>query len=263
MQGLKTNLPILMYHALSKSKVDNRYTIEEREFLNQIEYMYENHFQTILAEEYLLSLRDRRVKIPHKSVMITFDDGSESDLTIALPILKRFNFKANYFVTTDWIGKPGYMNPSHIRTLKKEGMSVQSHSKTHQFLDVLKTSEIYFELAESKKKLEDILGADVSCLSFPGGRYNKEVITCGKQLKFAALFSSVPFSLKRFNDMFLVGRYSIKQSMGRGIYFEDIMNSNILKRSALKGAYYGKFFLKKIMGNYLYYRAWRKYIGKS
>ncbi len=43
-------------------------------------------------------------EIPKKSVIVTFDDGHESDYTLALPLLRKFNFKATFFITTDWIG---------------------------------------------------------------------------------------------------------------------------------------------------------------
>ncbi len=54
------------------------------------------------------------------------------------------------------------MSSGQLRELKEAGISVQSHAKTHVFLDELWIDEVYRELDQSKSTLEDILGKGVS-----------------------------------------------------------------------------------------------------
>jgi len=76
-----------------------------------------------------------------------------------LSVLQKFGFSASFFVTTDWIGTPGYMSAEQLRGLKAVGMSVQSYAKTHRFLDRISPEEQFAEIDASKKTLEGILGS--------------------------------------------------------------------------------------------------------
>lgn len=254
-------IPVLMYHALADEKVNNAYTIRSKDFHSHMEFLHDNGYNCLLADDCYRSLLKGNPGPSGKSVMITFDDGHESDFSLALPVLRKFNLKANFFVTTDWIGKPGYMSADQLRALKKAGMSVQSHAKSHRFLDELGPDDVLMEMKASKQALEGLLGADVPFVSFPGGRYNRSVIESGKKAGYLAFFSSLPFSMKRYGDAFLIGRYGIRYSRGQ-VRFEKIFDLNPLERSAVKCAYYGKDFLKKVLGNDIYYSFWKRYITR-
>ncbi|MBO7256416.1 MAG: polysaccharide deacetylase family protein, partial [Bacteroidales bacterium] len=61
-------------------------------------------------------------------VAITFDDGYESDLSIAVPILKKYDAKATFFV----LGKNVEMYPDLYQLILKEGHKVGNHTYSHQ-----------------------------------------------------------------------------------------------------------------------------------
>jgi peptidoglycan/xylan/chitin deacetylase (PgdA/CDA1 family) len=254
-------ITVLMYHAVSKAKESNKYTLEEKDFQSHIEFLCTNNYKCILVDEYYQYLLNPSLKIPEKSVVITFDDGHESNYTIAFPLFKKYNFKATFFITTDWIGKHGYMTSKQLKKLKEEGMSVQSHAKTHFFLDEMSIDNIYEELEQSKKVLENILGEKVTFFSFPGGRYNSNVIKFAKEIGYLAFFSSSPFSIKRFGNVFLIGRYGMKYSFGE-INYEKLFQLNPVEKLAIKTAYYVKRLFKKVIGNNIYYYLWKRYFAE-
>lgn len=258
-------IPILMYHDLAKrqagDKLKDSYTLAEADFLAHMEYLSSNGYRPILADDCYRSLQDPSVKLPEKGVIITFDDGHESNLTIAVPILKRYNFRASFFITTDRIGTPGYMDPAQLRELKKAGMSVQSHAKTHLFLNELSEDALAHELVESKKVLEGILKTDVRFLSFPGGRYNRAVLEHAKQAGYLACFSSTPFYFTRLENLLLIGRCAIRYTSEKTT-FEKVINLNFFGRSAFTAASHSKDFLKKILGNDIYYTLWKRYVSR-
>ena len=52
-----------------------------------------------------------RSAIPtNRSVCITFDDGCETDLIAAAPVLRESGFSATFYLTAGFLGTPGYLD---------------------------------------------------------------------------------------------------------------------------------------------------------
>ena len=255
------NIPILVYHKLSEQREKKSYTIDKGDFNNQMKYIYHNQYKCILVDDYVKSIINPLYKIPLKSVVITFDDGYESDFKIAMPILQKYNFKATFFITSDWIGSNGYMKHKQLQCLQKKGMSVQSHAKTHMFLDSMSKYDIFEEIKHSKDVIENILDKEVPFISFPGGRYNKDVIACAEKLGIQALFSSDPYYCKNFGNIQLIGRCMIKYT-SNGNNFIKLINLQEYEKLRLIGCNYGKKILQKILGDKLYHGLWEIIVSK-
>ena len=67
------------------------------------------------------------------------------------------------------------MATEDIRSLRKMGMEIGSHTMSHRVLTKLKKNEILSELTESKKWLEDLLGEEVTAFCYPKGKFNARV----------------------------------------------------------------------------------------
>jgi len=104
-----------------------------------------------------------------QSVAISFDDGDEGQYRHAFPALVDRAMTATFFVTTSWVGKPGYVTWPQLREMKSAGMSIQSHTHTHPFLSELPEHRVREELSISKAELDQHLGQDTSSLGLPGG----------------------------------------------------------------------------------------------
>lgn len=249
------NMTILVYHKLSNHREGKSYTIQKKDFENHMEYLYQNNYKCIMVDDCVQVITEKNGCDYDKRILITFDDGYESDYNIVLPVLKKYNFKATFFITTDWVGVNGFMDRKQLQALKAEGMSVQSHAKTHMFLDDMRKDDVFEEIYSSKGKLENILGSTVSFLSFPGGRYNNKVIECSEKLGLSALFSSEPYHFMEFHDTKLIGRCMVKY-VSNGDNFYHLINSSNYIRMKHIGSNYGKKMLRRVIGNKLYHRLW-------
>ena len=125
-----------------------------------------------------------------KTVVITFDDGCETDLLVAGPLLKQLGFSATFYVVSGFLNKPGYLSNSQLRELAGLGHEIGSHSITHRYLRQLDNSELKSEIQDSKTQLEEILGQPVEHFSCPGGRWDARV----SPLAIAAGYKSVSTS---------------------------------------------------------------------
>jgi len=92
---------VLLYHSISDRKKDPLHlSVSPKNFNSQLEHL-NKRYRLISPLEYATSL-SKRVIIP-QSILITFDDGYADNLTQALPILKKHNIPALFFVTSDFI----------------------------------------------------------------------------------------------------------------------------------------------------------------
>src|SRR3954462_14057286 len=98
---LKRPIVSLMYHELElpgRSICQNepgyaRYVLPESEFRSQIRYLKKNGWNGLSVGQSLGYPEGR-------SVTITFDDGCETDLLAAAPLLKQAGFNATFFITS-------------------------------------------------------------------------------------------------------------------------------------------------------------------
>jgi peptidoglycan/xylan/chitin deacetylase (PgdA/CDA1 family) len=104
-----------------------------------------------------------------RRVAITFDDANIGQYENAFPALVARGMTATFYVTTEWIGTPGFCTWDHLRAMKAAGMSIQSHTCSHPFLSELSEGNLLIELQESKREIDRELGQDTTEIAFPGG----------------------------------------------------------------------------------------------
>lgn len=123
-------------------------------------------------------------------VWITFDDGHVSNADLAWPVLRELGLGAILFITTDWIGTPGFMSAAQIRELRAGGLLIGAHGCSHRFLSDLDETEARRELVESRGRLEDILGESVAGMALPGGRNHPRLRKLAADAGYRHLFTS-------------------------------------------------------------------------
>jgi peptidoglycan/xylan/chitin deacetylase (PgdA/CDA1 family) len=100
---------------------------------------------------------------------LTFDDGLASDYEEVFPVLAELGLRATFFVVPTFVETPGYVTWAQLREMVAAGMEVGSHSLTHPFVDALDEDGLRLEFGESKRQIEDRLGAAVRVASLPRG----------------------------------------------------------------------------------------------
>jgi peptidoglycan/xylan/chitin deacetylase (PgdA/CDA1 family) len=122
-------------------------------------------------------------------VVITFDDGFFSDVSMALPALARRGLTAKFFVTTANLGRPGYLRPKDVTTLAGSCMTVGSHGDRHISWRRLSGGELTDEVTRSRTVLEELIGEPVEELSMPSGQYNRHVLKILGELGFQRVYT--------------------------------------------------------------------------
>jgi peptidoglycan/xylan/chitin deacetylase (PgdA/CDA1 family) len=165
-----------MYHAIWSSAgavpetSSLEHAVEARDFRAQLDAIVSGGYHTITLDDLELPFSAPR------STMITFDDGHESDLSIAAPELARRNLHAIFFVIWSYLGQPGYLSRDQVVDLRRQGFGIGSHGLTHSRLTQITPAEASNEVLESKRRLEDLLQEPITGLALPFGHYNDAVL---------------------------------------------------------------------------------------
>ncbi len=247
-------IPVLMYHALedpshpagAKTPGEQLYVLSRETFHAQMKYLSLNGFIVLLLEE-LFQLQEW----PEKGVVLSFDDGHQSNYTIALPILEEFGFRAHFFITTDWLDTPNFLSSLQVHKLHEKGMAIGSHGVTHSFFSDMETQRIQKELEQSKQTLEQCVSGQITSFSAPGGRVQSTIVRIGREIGYK-LFCTSDFALLTSASLSTsVPRLAVKENTDI-LTFQKMVHGEIqfmrkqkLKNSVLSG-------LKKIFGNATY-----------
>ena len=124
------------------------------------------------------------------NVRITFDDGNASDVELALPALRERGLTAEFFICAGMIGRRGYLTPSQVMTLTREGMGIGSHGMHHQPWPHLTDDELRQELVQARGQLEDIAGTRVTRVACPFGAYDRRVLRKLRHAGYERVYTS-------------------------------------------------------------------------
>jgi peptidoglycan/xylan/chitin deacetylase (PgdA/CDA1 family) len=141
--------------------------------------------------------------------VITFDDGCETDLVTAAPLLRELGFCATFYATVGFLDKRGYLTRSQLRELSDLGMEIGSHSMTHPYLPDLSDEDLAREIAASKAELEEITGHPVHHFSCPGGRWDERVAAQAQRSGYRSVSTSRIAANSAGTNLFRLGRVAI------------------------------------------------------
>jgi hypothetical protein len=150
-----------------------------------------------------------------RGCLLTFDDGGSSALTTIAPMLEDFGWRGHFFITTDYIGAPGFLTTAQIRELHRRGHVIGSHSCSHDGrMPSLPAERLVTEWALSKETLSGLLGAEVVTAAVPSGYYSRSVAEAAAVVGLKALFTLEPQSLvESCGGCLVFGRYLVRRNL--------------------------------------------------
>jgi peptidoglycan/xylan/chitin deacetylase (PgdA/CDA1 family) len=181
-----------------------RYVVSLDDFCAQMQALRDSGWHGMSVSDALSGPR-------YPGVVITFDDGCETDLLTAAPLLRQLGFKGTFYVTVGFLGKRGYLSRTQLRELSDLGVEVGSHSMTHPYLTDLGDEQLVCELARSKSELEQVIGRPIHHFSCPGGRWNERIGAKAKQAGYGSVATSRASANSSRTDPFALGRIAVRR----------------------------------------------------
>ena len=161
----------IMYHRFNENKYPST-NIKIDIFKKQLELIEENNI-----EYYDPAIFDKQFNYPkkNKKILITIDDAFSSFYENAWPILKKKEIPFILFVSTEPVGKPGYMTWEQIKEVSSYNFAyIGNHSHTHEYLLDFSHLEFTKDIKNSIRIFREKLGYNPIYFSYPFGEYNLE-----------------------------------------------------------------------------------------
>lgn len=217
--GEKVYLPVLIYHHFNEEETAEGVTTTVGSFREQIAAIKEAGYQTITLDE-LIAFVECRGTLPENPLLITMDDGYQSTLTLAAPVLEEFGYHTVIFSIGSKVGHPNFayagkpfvpeqFSWKEAREWVDKGVvEIQSHtfnlhhyaydsfaSRDGVLMKEGESEEAYrialrVDYSRSKAQIEGNLGNEMIAIAFPFGYYSdialEEAKNMGVKVTFAA-----------------------------------------------------------------------------
>jgi len=102
---------------------------------------------------------DELLPIPDGLVVLTFDDGTKSDIAYVAPLLKRYGFGGSFYVTEglrEIKRDDDTLSWDDIRQLNNLGFEVGNHTETHPDLTKLTVEQVQAEIKGIEQRLNNM-----------------------------------------------------------------------------------------------------------
>lgn len=227
----RPQVPILCYHQVrnwksTDGKVGKDYIVEIENFKAHIKMLADSGYNTILPDQLYAYLNEGK-PLPEKPIMLTFDDTVLDQYTVVNPLLKKYGYKAVYFIMTVSIGKKGkfadYMSAEQIKELADEGNVIGSHTYDHKNFKKYEGKDWEEQIDKPKKRLEEIIGKEIEYFAYPFGLWNAEGIPELKKRGFKMAFALA--DKRDPNDPL----YTVRRIIASGYWSPKTLHNSIVK----------------------------------
>lgn len=180
-------LPILGYHHILDNDIkitSPTLEIHVSDFEKQIDYLTNvEGCRWFTFSDIMNNFVLKNEKVPKRACILNFDDGRKDHFTNGFRVFDKYGAVATFYIIAQRaIGNnEAYMNLNDLDTLYRNGNEIGSHTVDAGTLlsAEYKQNDLTYQLAESKKMLED-QGYAVDTFAYPRGEWSNNIVTLVK-----------------------------------------------------------------------------------
>jgi peptidoglycan/xylan/chitin deacetylase (PgdA/CDA1 family) len=191
----RTFVPVLMYHYIRvnpdpRDRTGFALSVTPSAFHAQMDYLARNRFHVIPLAQAVAAIRTHG-RLPSRPVVLTFDDGYADFYTTAVPEMRRHGFTATDYVVPNLLGRGSFMSWSQVIAADQLGFTIGAHTMNHVALARTRASSALWEMSESKRQLQEMLGHPVIEFAYPYGSFNGYLAGQARAMGFESAASTV------------------------------------------------------------------------
>ncbi len=190
------SVPILMYHVINPPPPGAKFPglyVPESEFAPQMQALKAAGWHAVTMDQ-LEANWTRGVPLgPGKPIVLTFDNGYQSQYQNALPVLKRLGWVGDENMQlTGLPPSQGGLTDPQVRGLIAAGWELDTQGISHADLITLDSSELHYQVATARRMLQQRYGVPVNWFCYPSGHYDATVIAAVKAAGYVGSTTVIP-----------------------------------------------------------------------
>jgi peptidoglycan/xylan/chitin deacetylase (PgdA/CDA1 family) len=204
-------------------------------FCAQLDLLRRRGWRALSLSEFLAALDG--APTPRKSYLVTIDDGHESVLRAAAPILARAGIPSVLFVPPGILGGPVTWNPAYaaerlsgkaeIATLAGTPMEVGVHSYDHSRMVDMDAAALHQQAERALAEVTEMMGYRPASFAYPFGGHDAAARAALAEAGFA-----VGFAVAREHGRFAVDRIYVKRTDSLPVFwFKLTLAYRVLSRA--------------------------------
>jgi len=189
-------VPILMYHVIAAPPAGAPFPglyVEPQLFAAQMQALKEAGWHAVTQDQVEAYWRRGVPLGPGKPIVLTFDNGYQSQYTQALPVLQRLGWPAVENIQLSGLPpSQGGLLQRQIKGLVAAGWELDTQGFSHADLVTLDESELHYQVAVARQTIQRRYGVPVNWFCYPSGHYDAAVIAEVKAAGYTGSTTVVP-----------------------------------------------------------------------
>lgn len=228
-------VPVLTYHNIGSDDVvaaqgsDDNW-ISESNFREHMEFLAVNGYTTLTVDEFYM-WQQGEIRVPEKSVLITFDDGAYNVIRYACPVLRDLGLSATAFVRgedtpdkTDKKSDDGLIGMDVLTTIEEDWPELQIQSQTYALnaenINKMNEEQLVDDCEKQDEKFEEA-GLYFVYVSNPYGKTSKDMISALEDMGYIMVFTADDGKkATRKDNEFKIPRITIKGNVSADDAFD-------------------------------------------
>lgn len=225
-EASRATVPVLCYHQIrawaggDSSYNKNSLICPPDNFRRQLDGIKDAGFTTITPDAYLAHLRTN-APLPDKPVMLSFDDGKDSQPNVAAPELTKRGMTGTFFIMSVVIDKPGWITSKQVADLAAAGHTVGSHTYDHHDVRKYAGKDWEEQFVKPRDVLRKLSGQPVETFAYPYGAWNAAAFPHLAQAGYTTAYQLGDKPVDAANPLFTLRRILVNSRLdGAGIVAE-------------------------------------------
>jgi len=189
-------VPILMYHVIAAPPPGAPFPglyVEPAEFAEQMRALARGGWHAVTLNQVQAYWRHGVPLGPGKPIVLSFDNGYNSQFTQALPVLRRLGWVGDENLQlTGLPPSQGGLGPGQIKGLLQAGWELDTQGVSHAALITLDAEQLRYQVASARQTLRRRYHVPVNWFCYPSGQYDATVVAAVRAAGFVGSTTVVP-----------------------------------------------------------------------
>jgi peptidoglycan/xylan/chitin deacetylase (PgdA/CDA1 family) len=189
-------VPVLMYHVIAAPPAGAPFPglyVAPQQFAEQMHALKDAGWHAVTLDQVQSYWRHDVPLGTSKPIVVSFDNGYQSQFTRALPVLRALGWVGDENIQlTGLPPSQGGLGAGEVRGLLAAGWELDTQGISHADLIALSAQQLHYQVATARQILQRRYHVPVNWFCYPSGHYDATVVAAVKAAGFAGSTTVVP-----------------------------------------------------------------------